>query len=115
MKTITGTPSYWPFAAALPGLRWHRDVGMEAIYDHNRFISGLLIEWLEKHGLEVVTPTESDKRGGSVMVRLPDTIDPSALVNEFKEYRVFVDNRSSILRLSPGITSKTSGLERFFP
>ncbi len=113
-RFLNGTPSYWPYAAALPGLRWHKETGMENIYGHNRLISGQMIDWFEQHGLEIVTPLASDNRGGSVMVRMSDAIDLSALVNRLKECNVFVDNRSSILRLSPGITSSTSGLERFF-
>lgn len=113
-RFLNGTPSYWPYAAALPGLRWHRDISMEKIYNHNRLISGELIDWFEQHDLDIVTPVASEERGGSVMVCLPDTIDPSTLVDELKTHDVFVDNRSSILRLSPGITSETSGLRRFF-
>lgn len=113
-RFLNGTPSYWPYAAALPGLRWHAQVGIDSIFDHNRLITEQILNWAVDRNLELVTPEASELRGGSVMLLLPEKLDPPALISELKVNGIFADNRSRVLRLSPGITCEASGLERLF-
>ena len=58
--------------AALAGLRIVAALGVDQIWEHVRTLSRHLIEVLEESGLEVLTPTGDEERGGIVAFRVQD-------------------------------------------
>ena len=48
------------------------------------------------------------------MLRLPDRVDATALVDHLRTRRIHVDARGQILRLSPGAITRMDHVERLF-
>jgi selenocysteine lyase/cysteine desulfurase len=107
-----GTPSILASAACLPALEWHAGQDPAALRAHNLRLADALIEGGQEVGLELVSPAKAEERGGSVMFRLPDDIDPEKVVAGLRERHVFADCRGSALRFSPGNLTTSSGVDR---
>ncbi len=106
-----GTPSPLPFAASLPGLRWHEDIGIEAIRAQNIALTERLVIEGRDHGWDIVTPRAPQWRGGSIMIRLPDSVDPVTVLAELRRRGIMSDNRGPILRFSPGPVTTEAGVD----
>ena len=95
-----GTPSVLACLGSIPALR--RKPGMPARKAHNRDLCAAIIEAAGTLGLALASPPDADRRGGSVMLRLPESCEAAALVADLRARAIHVDCRGSILRLSPG-------------
>lgn len=104
-----GTPSILAAAACVPALEWHARQPAGALLAHNRALAHALIEGCRAIGLELASPHEEQRRGGSVMFRAPSA---SALVRALRERAVFADCRGTTLRFSPGSVTTLAGVER---
>ncbi|MFP4275159.1 MAG: aminotransferase class V-fold PLP-dependent enzyme [Paracoccaceae bacterium] len=107
-----GTPAMMGALASLPALRWHARQDRAALLAHTRMLCRALIEVMDRHGLPLASPREEARRGGSVMARLPDRFDPGATVAALREAEVICDNRSAVLRFSPGVVTTEAGVAR---
>jgi kynureninase len=94
-----GTPSIPALYSAIPGMEIIENVGMDHIANESERRTQMIIDFALAKGWSVHTPLEKDRRGGSVMIGLPDAPD---MVERLAERRVFVDCRPGAgLRLSP--------------
>jgi kynureninase len=59
-----------------------------------------------------VSPRDDARRGGSVMINIPASIAPPAVVDSLRAAGVYADSRGATLRLSPGIVTTEDGVER---
>jgi len=109
-----GTPSVLACAGSIPALKWHAAQDHAAVLAHNRRLGGMIIEEARHLGLALASPREEERRGGSIMLRLPEYADPTAAVGMLRDKGVFADCRGRILRLSPGIVTSEEGVERLF-
>ncbi|HEY7638653.1 MAG TPA: aminotransferase class V-fold PLP-dependent enzyme [Steroidobacteraceae bacterium] len=107
-----GTPSVVACAGTLPALEWHAQQDARALLAHNRTLTGALMEGADELGVEVVSPRDEARRGGSVMLKLPAAADPKAIVDSLRAAGAYADCRGSTLRLSPGIVTTPAGVER---
>jgi selenocysteine lyase/cysteine desulfurase len=107
-----GTPAILACAASLPALDWHARQDPATLQTHNRRLSGAVIDGCEALGLELVSPRDADRRGGSVMFRLPPGIEPTALVESLRTQRLFADCRGTTLRISPGNVTTVDDVDR---
>ncbi|MGB3244598.1 MAG: aminotransferase class V-fold PLP-dependent enzyme [Sulfitobacter sp.] len=107
-----GTPSVLACVGSVPALRWH--AGQSCLSDHNSALTARVIENANEAGLTLATPLAKHQRGGSVMMQLPETSDPVAVVNGLRDRRVHVDARGRILRVSPGAVTKACHVDRLF-
>lgn len=107
-----GTPSCMAALASLPALDWHAGQDHAELLAHNRRLTALLIEGVDQMGLHLLTPRDEKKRGGSVMVTLPDSHPAPAIVAALRERGITTDSRSQTLRLSPGSVTTAEGTER---
>jgi selenocysteine lyase/cysteine desulfurase len=71
-----------------------------------------LIEAGAALGLTLASPRRAEDRGGSIMFRLPDNVDPVAVVDAARRQSVFADTRGRVLRLSPGNVTTIDGVQR---
>jgi selenocysteine lyase/cysteine desulfurase len=108
----SGTPGIVAALASLPALDWHAEQDQAALLAHNRRLAARIIEGAEALGLDLATPREEARRGGSVMLRLPDDQPADAVVARLRERGVTADRRSQTLRLSPGAVTTEDGTER---
>mgnify|MGYP003671543348 CR=1 FL=1 len=108
----SGTPSSVSALASLPAMQWRMAQDDAAIAAGNRALTTLLQAGLEGMGLQLASPSDPEKRGGSLMVILPDHIPAADVVAALREQQIYVDNRSQILRMSPGVMTTEAGIER---
>jgi kynureninase len=107
-----GTPGVMAALASLPALDWHAGQSMAGLLAHNRALTARLIDAADQLGLDLITPRAEAKRGGSLMLRLPDAIPAATVVATLRAKGITTDNRSQTLRLSPGVLTTMAGTER---
>ncbi|MFC3614801.1 aminotransferase class V-fold PLP-dependent enzyme [Lutimaribacter marinistellae] len=106
-----GTPAALPNVAALPALRWHSEQEHGALAQHTYALSDDLIGVMDRHDLSLASPRAAKERGGSVMATLRPDRDAGALVASLLERGIVCDNRSQVLRFSPGIITTREDVE----
>ncbi len=109
-----GTPSILPAVASLPGIRWVMEHGISALRDNNLRACRRIIDHARDLGWPIVSPLNDYARGGSVMLTLPETTEPQALIAALRERALFCDARGSTLRLSPGVVTAEGAVEELF-
>jgi kynureninase len=71
-RFLTGTPNVPALYAATAGYDVIEEVGVPAIRDRSLALTQLLIELCDEAGLEIVSPRDPGRRGGTVTVSTPD-------------------------------------------
>ena len=98
-RFLTGTPNVPALYAASAGYELVEEVGVERIREHSMRQTALLVELLERAGLEVVSPRDPARRGGTVVVRTPE---PEAVHRELDAREIVCDFRPGVgIRLGP--------------
>lgn len=108
-----GTPSVLASAGSAPALR-RALIGAEDRLAHNRALTGAIMDAAEARRLQLASPAIEARRGGSVMLRLPQEADPPALVNALRARGVHTDSRGPVLRLSPGEVTAPDHVDALF-
>lgn len=109
-----GTPSVLACAGSVPALKWNAAQDRSALLAQNRSLGQAIIEGAPALGMELVSPREESRRGGSIMLRLPEAADPVLVVNELRTQGIYTDCRGRTMRLSPGIITTSAGVDRLF-
>ncbi len=109
-----GTPSVVACVGSVPALRWHAGQDADAMLAHTRTLGRAIIDAARHAGLALASPEDEARRGGSVMLRLPDGQDPAALVGALREEGLHLDARGPIMRLSPGVVTTEAHVDRLF-
>ena len=107
-----GTPGVMAAVASLAALDWHATQDMGALLAHNRALTARIIAAADELRLPLVTPRDQSKRGGSVMLRLPDSLPAGDVVGNLRAQGITTDSRSQTLRLSPGVITTMAGTEK---
>jgi kynureninase len=71
-RFLTGTPNVPALYAATAGYDVIEEVGVRPIRERSLALTQLLIELADEAGLDVVSPLEPERRGGTVTVSTPD-------------------------------------------
>ena len=108
----SGTPGCMAAIASLPALDWHAGQDHAAVLAHNRHLTAHLIEIADALHLPLLTPRDEGRRGGSVMLRLPDSHPAAATVAALRDDGIVADHRGQTLRLSPGVLTTKAGVAR---
>src|SRR6266480_6122315 len=86
------------------------EVGVERIRERSQVQTALLVELLEGAGLEIVSPRDPARRGGTVVVRTPEA---EAVHRELEAREIICDFRPEVgIRLGPHFFN-TEGELRF--
>jgi len=109
-----GTPSVLACAGSVPALKWNAAQDRSALLAQNRSLGQAIIEGAPALGMELVSPREESRRGGSIMLRLPEAADPVLVVNELRTQGIYTDCRGRTMRLSPGVITTSAGVDRLF-
>ena len=64
-------------------MEWHRD-DMAVLLEHNRTLTRRIIAAADQLNLHLITPRDPDKRGGSVMLRLPERLVAAEVVGALR-------------------------------
>lgn len=110
----TGTPGSVAALASLPSMEWFSDQDLSAIAAHNRRLSDKIIGHADALDLPLHSPREPTRRGGSVMIRMPDRAEAAAITGALGVEGYSVDFRGPIMRLSPGIVSEDAAIDAVF-
>jgi kynureninase len=98
-RFLTGTPNVPALFAATAGYDVIEEVGVDRIRERSLALTQLLIDELDAHGLEVASPREAERRGGTVLVRTPDH---AAVHKALTEREIICDFRPDAgVRLGP--------------
>jgi kynureninase len=97
-RFLTGTPNVPALYAATAGYDIVEEIGVERIRDRSIEQTALLLQVLDEAGFDVVSPRDPDKRGGSVVVRVPES---EAIAAELAAREILIDSRPEVLRLGP--------------
>src|SRR5262245_15594082 len=109
-RFLTGTPNVPALYAATAGYDIVEEIGLDRIRAKSVRQTELLIELLDEAGFEVVSPLETARRGGSVVVRTPDF---PAVHAELEARNILCDFRPDAgLRLGPHFFNTDEELER---
>jgi kynureninase len=71
-RFLSGTPNVPALYAASAGYEIVAEIGVDRIRERSLAMTALLIELIDAHGWELVSPREPERRGGSVVFRVPD-------------------------------------------
>jgi kynureninase len=108
----SGTPDCVATLASLPALDWHATQDHPAILAANRRQTAAILDIARDLRLPVLTPSPEHRRGGSVMLRLPDDRPAAGVIAALRQKNLFTDHRGQTLRLSPGILSTDAAIAR---
>jgi kynureninase len=98
-RFLTGTPNVPALYAATAGYELVEEIGVARIREHSMRQTALLVELLEGAGLEVISPRDPARRGGTVVVRTPEA---EAVHRELDVREIVCDFRPDVgIRLGP--------------
>ena len=100
-RFLTGTPNVPALYAATAGYDVIEEIGVPRIRERSLALTQLLIDLCDERGLEIVSPREPERRGGTVTVSTPDH---AACHTELGERGIICDFRPDPLggiRLGP--------------
>ncbi len=98
-KFQQGTPALEPIYTARAGIRWVLEVGIEALRARSIALTARLVDAAESARLPLRTPREPERRGGMVILDVPDA---NAIAERLREQAIDVDARPGAgLRLGP--------------
>jgi kynureninase len=98
-RFLTGTPTVPALYAATAGYDLIEEIGVERIRGNSQRQTELLISLLEQAGFDVVSPRDPGRRGGTVVVRVPEF---EGVHRELAERNILCDFRPDVgLRLGP--------------
>jgi kynureninase len=107
MQGTSNVPGYY---AALPGLKIIREAGVERIREKSKKMTARLIELADQRGWKVNAPRESERRGGTVAIDMPNAYE---VHEELLRRDVLVDFRPRAgVRFSPHFYNTMEEIDR---
>jgi kynurenine formamidase/selenocysteine lyase/cysteine desulfurase len=110
----TGTPGSVAAIASLPAMEWFSKQDLNDVAAHNRRLVDRVIERADRLNLPLHSPRDANKRGGAVMIRMPDRAEAAACVGALGVEGYSVDFRGPILRMSPGFVTEERAVDAVF-
>ena len=110
----SGTPGSVAAMASLPALRWHCEQDHAQFTEHNRQLVDHIIKRADDLGLPLRSPRDAARRGGSVMMRMPNKADAAAITGALGLEGYSVDFRGFIFRMSPGYVTHDDAIDAVF-
>jgi kynureninase len=108
-RFMNGTTHVPSLEAARPGLRIIAEAGIPRIREKSERQTTRLIELADEHGWRVNSPRDSEKRGGTVSIDMPDSEE---VCRELLKREILVDWRPKAgVRFSPHFYTKDEELE----
>jgi kynurenine formamidase/selenocysteine lyase/cysteine desulfurase len=110
----TGTPGSVAAIASLPALEWFSKQDLTEVAAHNRRLVDRIIARADRLDLPLHSPRDADRRGGAVMLRMPNKAEAAACVGALGVEGYSVDFRGPILRMSPGFVTEEGAVDAVF-
>jgi kynureninase len=107
MQGTSNVPGYY---AALPGLKIIREAGVERIREKSKKMTARLIELADQRGWKVNAPRDTERRGGTVAIDMPNAYE---VHEELLRRDVLVDFRPRAgVRFSPHFYNTMEEIDR---
>jgi kynureninase len=98
-RFLTGTPSVPAHMVARSGLEIINQIGPQAIREKSVVLTERIIERADRYGIDVATPRESHRRGGTVTLAPPDA---EPIARQLLDEDILIDYRPGAgIRLAP--------------
>ncbi|MCK5940540.1 MAG: aminotransferase class V-fold PLP-dependent enzyme [Planctomycetes bacterium] len=98
-RFATGTPNVPALYSGKEGIATVLEAGLDRVRARSRELTGLLVEQAQRHGFELRSPVDPDRRGGHVALDVPDGY---AVCQALSEREIVVDFRPDAgLRIAP--------------
>ena len=110
----SGTPGSVAAIASLPAMEWFSRQDLRDVAAHNRRLVDRIIARADRLDLALHSPRDAEKRGGAVMIRMPDKAEAAACVGALGVEGYSVDFRGPILRMSPGFVTEERAVDATF-
>ena len=111
-KFMQGTANIPALYTALPGLKMIREIGVDRIREKSKKMTARLIELARQRGWRVNSPSDPDRRGGTVVIDMPNS-SSEAVCNELLRRDVLVDWRPKAgVRFSPHFYNTMEEIDR---
>ena len=111
----TGTytlPQAW---TASGGLEIILDVDVETIRRRSRELTSHVVAKAQQHGLELLSPSDGERRGGLVRVRVPGGMEGAkSILRRLFERHIVLDQRGDALRISPHFFNTEEDIDKCF-
>jgi kynureninase len=108
-RFLTGTPNVPALYAATAGYDIVEEVGVEQIRGRSLALSDRLMSLLDEAGFEIVSPREAERRGATVVVRVPEF---PTVYAELQRRGILCDMRPDVgIRLGPHFFNTEDELE----
>jgi kynureninase len=108
-RFMNGTSHIPALEAARPGLKIIAEVGIDRIREKSKRQTSRLIDLASSHGWRVNSPRNSENRGGTVSIDMPDA---EAVCGELLKRDILVDYRPKAgVRMAPHFYNKDEELE----
>ena len=99
MRFLNGTPSIPALYAAQEGPRIISNVGVDKIRVKSKHQTAILIEEAQRHGFQVTSPSDPERRAGTVTLSIPHAYEVS---RELLRREIIVDYREGAgIRIAP--------------
>jgi len=95
----TGTPPALAGYAASAGLQIINEVGIDAIQERLKFLSGVAIREADRHGLDMVSPRDVTKKCSNTAIRLK--MDSHDMEVELSKRGIVCSARGDVIRVAP--------------
>ena len=109
-----GTPGSVASIASVPALHWHSQQNHLQLAADNRRLVDRIIARADDLGLPLHSPRDGDKRGGSMMLRMPNKADAASAVGALGIEGYSIDFRGPLIRLSPGYVTEEDSIDAVF-
>lgn len=107
----SGTPNVSATYACAAGIELLLEVGLDAVHDQARHLTGLIVEGVRSRGWQLVTPASADRHGSLIAIAATDA---PALVQALAADDVVVSERDNNLRVSPHFYNNDEDIDRLF-
>ncbi len=98
-RFLTGTPAVPAHMVARPGLEIVNRIGPAAIREKSVALTERIIERADRYGIDVATPRESQRRGGTVTLAPPEA---ESIARQLLDEDILIDHRPGAgIRLAP--------------
>jgi kynureninase len=112
-KFLSGTPNVPALYAARPGYEIVNRVGIAAIRARSTMLTERMMEAADAAGLNVRSQRDPQRRGGVVVIGVPEARQGSAVVAELDAQNIVVDHRPGAgIRIAPHFYTLESEVDR---
>jgi len=108
----TGTPPVLASYAARAGLEIINEIGVERIKDRVDMLSAYTLEGCIKRNLDLVSPLDVNKKGGTTAIKVSHIMNSHELEQELRTKNIITAARGEYIRVAPHFYNKKEEIDK---